>query len=319
MLQYLIILLADDSTSYCHYDTPGAQGKLISLEHLEAGVRLAMMENLMIQFVYPDYDLPLAYKKVIESTDHSKIIPSTSPIAEKADVIVINHWEEFKVNRFDTSAAYVLRIPMRDLLVQGKLIKLILHHASRLNIVITDVERCTDEDLSAYDSLLRDFAKTVKRIFTTGQQTQLNVLTDRLMLSQMNNCNAGDENITLAADGRLYVCPAFYYSTEDKDAFCVGTLKEGINIKAGHLYKLGSSPLCRRCDAYQCKRCIWLNRKTTLDITTPSHEQCTMAHVERNASWRLLKSIRRHGDYFPDIQLEKTDYLDPFDVRIISN
>lgn len=34
-----------------------------------------MKENLMIQFVYPDYELPQAYKDAIESIDHSKIMP----------------------------------------------------------------------------------------------------------------------------------------------------------------------------------------------------------------------------------------------------
>ena len=79
MLQYLIILLDDSSTSYCHYEIRNQNQGLIDLDNLKAGIRFAMKQNLMIQFVYPESDIPQEYKQVIETIDHSKIIPSTSP------------------------------------------------------------------------------------------------------------------------------------------------------------------------------------------------------------------------------------------------
>ena len=51
MLQYLIILLDDTSTSYCHYENNKTKRQLISIEDLKAGIYYAMKENLMIQFV----------------------------------------------------------------------------------------------------------------------------------------------------------------------------------------------------------------------------------------------------------------------------
>ena len=153
-------------------------------------------------------------------------------------------------------------------------------------------------------------------IRTIGFNPQLNLITDRIMLPQMNNCNAGCENITLAPNGQFYICPAFYYSEDDKQIFQIGNLKDGLNIRAAQLYKLSHAPLCRTCDAYQCKRCVWLNRKTTFDVTTPSHEQCVMAHIERNASRDLLIDFRKQGEIYPEQEIKEIDYLDPFDVRI---
>ena len=76
MLQYLIILLDDRSTSFCHYDIPNDRNKrLIDLDDLKQGIKYAMMENLMIQFVYPDYELPKQYAEVINSIDHIDIRP----------------------------------------------------------------------------------------------------------------------------------------------------------------------------------------------------------------------------------------------------
>lgn len=89
----------------------------------------------------------------------------------------------------------------------------------------------------------------------------------------------------------------------------------GLDIKNSQLYKLLYAPICRNCDAFQCKRCVWLNRKTTYEINTPSHEQCVVAHLERNASRVLLNNIRKYGEYLPHIEIKEIKYLDPFDIR----
>ena len=69
MLQYLVILLDDSSTSFCHYDNKD-EHNLISIEDLREAIFFGMKENLMIQFVYPDYPLPKDYLDTIESIDH---------------------------------------------------------------------------------------------------------------------------------------------------------------------------------------------------------------------------------------------------------
>ena len=128
----------------------------------------------------------------------------------------------------------------------------------------------------------------------------------------MNNCGAGDTNITIAPNGKFYICPAFYLNDESDN---VGSITEGLDIKNKQLYRLDHAPICRHCDSYQCKRCIWLNRKTTLEVNTPSHEQCVLSHIERNTSKKLLERIRLHGDFLPEINISTIDYLDPFEKR----
>ena len=153
----------------------------------------------------------------------------------------------------------------------------------------------------------------VEALYVEDKTPQLNLLTDRMMLSQMNNCGAGETSITLAPNGKFYVCPAFYYEDENDS---IGDLEHGLNIKNKQLYRLDHAPICRHCDAWQCKRCIWLNRKTTLEVNTPSHEQCVMAHLERNASRKLLNNIRKHGTFLPEQEeIKEINYLDPFDKR----
>lgn len=323
MLQYLVILLDDTSTSYCHYINNRTERHLISLDDLRAGIFFGMKENLMIQFVYPDYELSREYKDVIESIDHSKIMP----IKRKgADVNVFNCWSEISNCTFDKKNTYVLRICKSDLFVQHALIKTILGKVARLNVVITDIESFTESDFDTYKTCLDEWSEELERLYTSGDVPQFNLLTDRMVLDKMNNCGAGDTTITLAPDGRFYVCPAFYYDAKydgtEKSmgdvcskGFSIGSLDEGLCVKNPQLYKLTHAPLCRICDAYHCKRCVWINRRTTFEVNTPSHEQCVIAHLERNASRSLLVAIRKHGEFLPEKEIKEINYLDPFDVR----
>lgn len=308
MLQYMIILLDDTSTSFCHYNVNITERQLISLDDLQAGIRLAMIENLTIQFVYPDYNLPQEYKDVIHTIDHSNIAPVGRDISN-ADVVALDNWPV--VTQHLASHVVVIRTPLQDLIFHRKELNALLDVVQRLNIVITDVEQFSEEQQNAYREWLNKIGADVEKLYVSGKSPQFNLLTDRMMLTAMNNCGAGDTCITLAPNGKFYICPAFYYENSEDT---VGDLVNGIDIKNKQLYKLDYAPICRNCDAWQCKRCIWLNRKLTLEVNTPSHEQCVMAHLERNASRDLMANIRKQGSFLPENpDIPEIDYLDPFD------
>jgi CXXX repeat peptide maturase len=175
--------------------------------------------------------------------------------------------------------------------------------------VVTDLANFNQDAESKYTQLLDDLTEIVSHEYQRNHGVQVNIQTDRMMLVAMNNCGAGDETITLAPDGKFYICPGFYLDGKSN----VGDVVTGLDIKNPQLYKLEYAPICRICDAYQCRRCIWLNKQTTLEVNTPSHEQCIMAHIERNASRKLLAKIREIGTFLPDKDIPEIAYLDPFD------
>ena len=310
MLQYLIVLLDDTSVSHCHYSNAKTERKLIALSDLKEAVLFSMKRNLTIQFIYPDYALPPEYKDLIESVPHTKIASSSAIEKGIADIVVINNWQDLQDCSFDETTIYVWRTLKGDFFNHYNLIIGILEKVVRLNIIITDIETFDEEDFKAYQRVLNVISDSVEKIYNK-KEVQLNLLTDRMMLEKMNNCNAGWESITFAPDGRFYICPAFY----QEGLYSVGDLKSGLTIKNPLLYRLDHAPLCRNCDAYQCQRCIWLNNKTTLEVNTPSHEQCVVSHLERNASRTLLENIRQHRSFLPNQEIKEIDYLDPFDVR----
>ena len=328
MLQYLVILLDDTSVAYCHADNSLKERNLIPLETLKKGILFGMKQNLMIQYVFPDYALPnKEYAEVIESIDNVKIYPiGCKPVTNiedgnNADVEVADEVPE-KVE----TKNLVLRLTFSEMQKQKNEISKLFSSGIRINLCITNVEQFTDEQIEAYKQVLKEWNTVLLNLYKQGQSPQFNLLTDRMMLDKMYNCEAGVSNITLAPNGKFYLCPAFYFDeqtnignqlnhhqpTSDNS---IGDLEKGLDIPNQQLLRLDHAPLCRNCDAYQCRRCIWLNRKLTWDNNTPSHQQCVMAHIERNASQDLLNDIRKIGEFMPNIDIKEINYLDPFEVR----
>ena len=185
-MQYLVILLDDTSVSYCHCDNPHTKRSLISLDDLKAGILYAMKENLMIQFVYPDYELPKEYLEVIDTIDHHDIKPVGMG---KADVVVLHtppaRWATSpNLGEELADAVCVLRVKKCELFGCGDFLATLLTKVQRLNVVITDVDTFTDEDLKEYNTLLDKWAEVLKAEYLTGRTPQLNLLTDRMMLTK---------------------------------------------------------------------------------------------------------------------------------------
>ena len=162
MLKYLIVLLDDTSTPYCHYENPKTEYKLISLQDLRAAILLAVKENLMVQFVYPDYKLPQKYEEIIETTEHCKIMPVAC--CAGADIIIGDYWENPEGRKMDRDKIYVLRTKKEDFFSHYEKVGEMLIHVARLNIILTDVDTFTEADFDKYKSVLAELALSLIHI-----------------------------------------------------------------------------------------------------------------------------------------------------------
>lgn len=310
-LQYLVILLDDTSVAYCHADNPLTEHNLMPLDTLRKAIFFGMKQNLMIQYVFPDYELPAEYNEVIESIDHTKIGRDIQVLDEVPEVV--------------TTDNLVLRLTINDFIVRQYDIAALLPNVKRLNICLTDIESYTDAQQEDYKKTLATLNGVLVNLYKSQRHPQVNILTDRLTLTEMHNCEAGIGNITVAPNGKFYLCPAFYYdekmgisnrmNRKIKDASRhVGDLDNGLDIPNIQLLYLDHAPLCRICDAYHCNRCIWLNGRLTWDANTPSHQQCVISHLERNAARDLQQQLKAEGLLVGE-DIKEITYLDPFDVK----
>lgn len=311
MLQYLIVQLDAASPSFCHYSNGGSSG-LMPVETLRKAIFFAMTENLIVQFLVPDAPLPAQYEALMRKVEHSII--ARQGVRADADVEIVEGIPDGEPTGWRTDGVYIVRTSKDELYSRCTQLARLILCSLRVNVVLTDVERFTDGDYPRYEQALAQMADVVAGSMKRGTPLpQSNILTDRLMLGDMNNCNAGVSSVTLMPNGKFYVCPAFCidggYDLSQGDQ-SIGSLDEGLDIPNPQLYDIKHAPICRRCDAWQCRRCVWLNQRLTNDVNTPSHQQCVISHLERRQSKLLGQRLQVKPEWpIPDLH-----YDDPFAI-----
>ena len=308
-IKYAYILLSSNSVSFCHY-TNNNDYKLMPLEVLTRGLIFCSENKIDVIIVYPNETIPNEYTEVINKYKHTSVcdITEAGKCQDSYDALVINNFDDLKHISIYHSKKYILRTTKELLFAHWQ--KIPINISSKLEIVLTDVQSFSKEDLLQHHCIMANLADKCTNNYKNDSNLPINTLTKRIFLNQMNNCDAINKHITLAPDGNWYVCPGFYFSQMKP----IGSLENPIDIKNKHLYEIKYAPICRNCDAFQCKRCIWLNKLTTLEVNTPSHEQCVIAHNERNASRQLLIQLQENGVLL-DKNIKEIHYLDPFEVR----
>jgi len=302
----LLFILNDAVTPHCRYITKKEKSREMSLETFKRGVDYAEKNGYIPVFIGDDItkymveiqDIAITSSSVGNINENHLIVfdEKTEGITPKGEICVIL----ISKNSIDK---------LTDLVIKVK------GHFKRLNIIIKDLLDWGDEETSKYGNQLEKLIELLLNDIKEKNYYDINVLTDRIKLNEMNNCDAGEESISLAPDGKLYLCPAFYF---DNPSYAVGSLENGFEIKNRQLLSLEYAPVCSICDAYQCNRCKYLNLKATGEINIPSKIQCVISHIERDATRKLQLRLQEENmaafmEILPDV-----DYLDPID-KILMN
>jgi radical SAM peptide maturase (CXXX-repeat target family)/CXXX repeat peptide maturase len=180
----------------------------------------------------------------------------------------------------------------------------------RINLILEEIEAWKSEEFEAYESELGALLPLAAEKYAAEQPFELNVLTDRLDCKELSDCEAGQKAFAVAPNGRIYLCPAFYF--HDPEDF-VGTLTDGPDVKNAHLLESENSPVCRECDAYQCRRCKFQNKMFTGEIHIPSRNQCVISHIERKKTLELQLLLEENAEIHVAEKLKPVDYLDPLE------
>lgn len=314
----LNILLSGDSPSICNYEIPvGVNGKndrMLPLDILEKFLSAAKSENYYVNFIYPNHEIDGAYRSLFDDAKFQV----TKPYMGERLISGFHDGEVFvfKVGQPISEGFSCVNVILH--LVKNQLPslrdyaeKLFSHRILRINLVIDDLSLWKETDFALYEDVLLEINHVIIDSFKKSQRISLNVLTDRLMLSKMNNCNAGLEHITLGPDGKFYLCPAFYYRDHPL-AQDVLKLPDELN----NLLKLENAPICIKCDAYQCKRCYLYNLDHTEELNVPGEKQCVASHIEREVSGKLQRRFVDEGLMpYPNKNLiVELDYRDPLEI-----
>jgi CXXX repeat peptide maturase len=309
MMKFLIVPIDKTSISFCYYNNPNRSSdpEPVTRNILKRIVDYAKTNELTINFLYGQKEPPKSYHSIIESVSHVKIVPLTLAQVYPESIIVIES-EQLKRPEIGTGRNVIVRLDKDSLPRFASFLPLFFDSIVRMNLCIIGLERITETELNLHAQQLLKITEIVAEQYRQGHIFELNFLSDRMILDKMKNCDAGYEHLTVGPDGRFYLCPGFLY---DNEKVSVGSLTDGTQIPNEELLHLDHAPICTLCDAYHCKRCIYLNKKLTLEINTPSRQQCVTSHQERNASEKLMAILRDLPGFSTMKRIPAIDYTDP--------
>lgn len=299
--KYLQFITSDAITPHCSYRNTKATNNIMTPEVLENGIAFCEANNYTpVLLGVPQAANEEIYQEYLMIGKEGEEGNSISVYDNCADTP-------------DGDVPGILLINRHNIRNLYELIEKLCETVYRLNLEIEDIDKWKDEDVQQYKIQLDKIVAFISDKYNQGEEIEINVLTDIWNLKSMKNCDAGEGSFALAPNGRIYMCPAFYF--DDPDCH-IGTLKDGINIKNPQLLQLENAPICSVCDVYNCNRCKYLNKKMTNEINIPSKIQCLISHTEREHSMMLQKLLKENGSCKFENILHEIDYSDPLEKLI---
>lgn len=286
-IKFVNVMLASDAVCFCkeHQNySDSEKPETISVETLTRTIDLSAKQGWKLNFIYPGRKLPEEICHLLNSIPHLAVKPNQSK--ENADIIVCEGLDDFP---FKTMKSVILRIKLEDFQHRQDKLKQFLEKSQQVDIIFTDEMDFNDVYEAGYQRALETLTDTVYGLWQKGHEAKVNILTDRLFLSEAKECGAGSDTVTLSPNGFFYICPAFYH--DDKSDSC-GDVFSGLKIKNPLLYKRDHSPVCKECKAYQCQRCVYLNSRKTLEVNIPSFSQCRKSSLELEATKRFYYLLK---------------------------
>lgn len=292
--QELVFLLSDNFITTCSYRNEEGLTKTMSRSEIEKGLRYAEEHFMRPIFIHSK---EMKESEYIEYNNYEILhrIPITAykkdmPFYEYEIIVNVKNLESLQNIPYQESI--ILNIKETEILQLYSSVEKVLKVCDRVNINITDLS--SKILLQEYQKQLSNCVELLEKIYLQENiLKEINVITDLLFINEHEGCPAGDTQVTYAADGKFYVCPAFYKEGDR----AIGTPETGIEIKNSQLLKQSHMPLCNMCSAFQCENCKFLNKKETYEVNVSPSYQCMKAQIERQASYKLQKKLAEVIDF----------------------
>lgn len=305
--KYLQFILEDGITPHCRYKNWKGTTNFMTKEVFQRGIEFSHKNNLIPIMLGESHEIDK------DSTDEYLTFVGAQSKLDRENVIAV--FDKDIDSNIPYKEIVILKVDNKDInKIYGNVEK-IINSSSRINIVTDNIENWSEENINDYKNQLKNISDLLVKIYEEGKAAEVNVLTDRINLNKMDNCDCGEETYALGPNGKIYICPGFYFYDED---MAIGDIENGISINNEELMTIENSPICSQCDAYQCNRCKLLNLKTTDEINIPSQKQCKISHVEREESRILQHRLIDKGVLDKKNIINQLVYDDPLEL-LLSN
>jgi len=276
-LEYLYFLLSDEGPSFCNYETNG--DSKMSVEVFYNAQILARERNMIPVYVGDS-------KKYLTQTDNLEVSVKILEFGDDDETISDVQHIIYVCERFDeiNEKTKIVRHNSCVLLVTNENISGLLNAVNSVATKFTKIniikKNFCDWSNITVDSYNLQMSQILANLSCgTYGKTHINPLS-----SEDNgfDCEAGVSSYTVAPNGYVYPCPAFYYETPDEPLCHISQLNDYKIEK--NLFDRNESPVCKKCDNHNCRRCVFDNKRHTGNVNIPTHLQCEISLVEVESS-----------------------------------
>lgn len=302
--KHLYFILADDAVEQCNYSNKN-NDVFMNAEILNKGLDFATRNFYRPVLLHSNKKYTVDYNKITKYKEKIDIYPieKESEIDNRVSYPVYN---SENIDIISNKTTCVLNVEENQLNTLDEMVDTLLKRFQRININLKISNNKLDLEL--YKKKLEIISNVLFKYYEDGILKEINKITDILMLDEMENCNFGIDNYALAPNGKVYICPAFYYDNADNYICSIG---EEIKIDNKELLTIGKSKFCSECNIYSCNRCVFDNKKRTREYSVPGSVQCTLSSVEYNVSYEFVNKLKENKIQTPNFRaLKENEYND---------
>jgi CXXX repeat modification system protein len=305
----LVVLLDESAPSFCYYEAhPSASPRRMTRAMLERVLALADAHALALQLLCGHEGIEPFVRHLVGQRPYTRYLPVGVADAAPDDVLIVDGPEcDSRLWGPNRHPVCVLRLRPDDLELLPETWERLSEHAYRIVLVLVELDRYDESALSRYEKTLLDVRQRLAAKYLRGVAAELSVVSDRLGLDSPVECGAGIDHLTVTPNGDLHICPGFAVDGEPP----VGSVAQGWNLPNAALLERARAPICGSCDAFHCRRCVYMNRRATLEINTPAWQVCRAGHIEREASRVMLASLHQRRCMEGIRPIAPLDYADP--------
>lgn len=300
--KYLQFITSDKITPHCRYRNWRNGNTELSIDVIEKGLNFAKTNGYTPIFLGRNNSLKGKADTYFITNGNSIHLNTENEIA-----IFDNKVDNITSDGIENSILLINKDNISNIF---ELVQKLFKKSLRVNLTLEDIEQWTDADLKIYEVQLEKISNLIFESYKNRNPFEINILNDIMELGSIVDCGAGVTSFSVAPNGKIYFCPAFYF--DDPESY-IGSLDDGINIKNSYLLDVKKAPICSACDTYHCSRCKFLNKKRTNEINTPSKMQCIISHTERNRARTLQIDLKKEYGLEFQNTIPEIDYLDPLE------
>lgn len=186
-------MLDSTAPSFCYYKR-GTKQEKISFENLKKAIEYCQENHFFITVIYPEDELEDEIQQLLEDLPHIKILPiSQIRLLEEGDLLVVDYKQEKELFDKIPENNYlnlILRMEMAEICNIENIYYNHHHKFCRLSIILTDIHHADENALNQYRLNLKRIKDYIYKDLDFDSELQISILTDRITLSEMNNCNA---------------------------------------------------------------------------------------------------------------------------------